>query len=171
MTITFRVDDGHNVLSPSPAVIIPDQLGALRELLSDYTARTGDAMVISIHGDSASGSFEIEVRVCPFALASIARCFDYDPAVMVVIDEAQFRARRARLAGGTDRRSAARPWPQSRWHTRIGGRQRECLRPSRQPRSGEGVVRRNPPVAAPTEAYASGDASTRIHRCLDTSRR
>jgi hypothetical protein len=93
MTITFRVDDGHDVLSPAPAVITPDQLGALR----DHTARTGDAMVIPIHGDPASGSFEIEVRVCPLALASVARCFDLDPAVIAAIDEAQFRAGRVRI--------------------------------------------------------------------------
>jgi hypothetical protein len=97
MTITFRVDDGHNVLSPSPAVITPDQLGALRDLVDEHSGRTGAPMVIPIHGEPASGSFEIEVRVCPLALASIARCFDHDPAVIAVIDEAQFRARRVRV--------------------------------------------------------------------------
>ncbi|MFK3890662.1 hypothetical protein [Sphingomonas sp. NPDC079357] len=97
MTITFRVDDGHHVLSPSPAVITPDQLGAFRDLLGDHTARTGDAMVIPIHGEPASGVFEIEVRVCPLALASIARFFDHDPAVIAVIDEAQSWARRVRI--------------------------------------------------------------------------
>ena len=97
MTITFRVDDGHNVLSPSPAVITPDQLGALRDLLGRHVVRSGVAMVIPIHGDPAAGSFEIEVRVCPLALASIARCFDWDPAVITVVDEAQFLGRRARI--------------------------------------------------------------------------
>ena len=86
MTITFRVDDGHNILSPSPAVITPDQLGALRDLLGRHVVRSGVAMVVPIHGDPASGSFEIEVRVCPLALASIARCFDWDPAVITVVD-------------------------------------------------------------------------------------
>jgi hypothetical protein len=97
MTITFRVDDGHNVLSPSPAVITPDQLGALRDLLGRHVVRSGVAMIVPIHGDPASGSFEIEVRVCPLALASIARCFDWDPAVITVVDEAQFLGRRARI--------------------------------------------------------------------------
>ena len=97
MTITFRVDDGHNILSPSPAVITPDQLGALRDLVDEHSGRTGVPMVIPIHGGPAPGSFEIEVRVCPLALASIARCFDHDPAVIAIIDEAQFRARRVRI--------------------------------------------------------------------------
>lgn len=97
MTITFRVDDGHNILSPSPAVIMPDQLGALRDLLGRHVVRSGVAMVVPIHGDPATGSFEIEVRVCPLALASIARCFDWDPAVITVVDEAQFLGRRARI--------------------------------------------------------------------------
>lgn len=97
MTITFRVDDGHNILSPSPAVITPDQLGALRDLLAEQSARTGAPMVMPIHGEPVSGSFEIEARVCPLALASIARCFDHDPAVIAVIDEAQFRGRRVRI--------------------------------------------------------------------------
>lgn len=97
MTITFRVDDGHNILSPSPAVITPDQLGALRDLLNDHSARTETAMVVPVYGEPACGSFEMEARVCPLALASVARCFDHDPAVIAVIDEAQFRGRRVRI--------------------------------------------------------------------------
>jgi hypothetical protein len=97
MTITFRVDDGHNILSPSPAVITPDQLGALRDLLAEHSAQTGAPMVMPIHGEPVSGSFEIEASVCPLALASIACCFDHDPAVIAVIDEAQFRGRRVRI--------------------------------------------------------------------------
>lgn len=97
MTITFRVDDGHNVLSPSAAVITPDQLGALRDLLGQHHVRKVTPLVIPVHGDPASGSFEIEVRVCPLALASLARCFDFDPAAIAVLDEAQFLGRRARI--------------------------------------------------------------------------
>lgn len=97
MTITFRVDNGYSILSPSPAVIMPDQLGALCDLLGRHVVRSGVAIVVPIHGDPASESFEIEVRVCPLALASIARCFDWDPAVITVVDEAQFLGRRARI--------------------------------------------------------------------------
>ena len=97
MTITFRVEDGHNVLSPAAAVITPDQLGALRDLLDRHVVRSGVAMVIPIHGDPGSGAFEVEVRVCPLALASLARCSDFDPAVIAVLDEAQFLGRRARV--------------------------------------------------------------------------
>src|SRR3546814_11848281 len=35
-----------------------------------------------------------EVRVCPLALATVTAIFDHDPAVISVVEEAQFRARR-----------------------------------------------------------------------------
>jgi hypothetical protein len=50
MTITFRIDDGHNILSPIPAVITHDQLGALRDILADQAIRLGITMMIPIHG-------------------------------------------------------------------------------------------------------------------------
>jgi hypothetical protein len=97
MTITFRIDDGHNILSPIPAVITHDQLGALRDILADQAIRLGITMMIPIHGVTGDPPFEFEARVCPLALAVVSKCFDHDPAVIAVLDEAQFLGRRVRI--------------------------------------------------------------------------
>jgi hypothetical protein len=70
MTITFRVDDGHNILLPSATVITPDQLSVLRDLLGHNVVCSGVAMVVPIHWDSA---------------------------VITVVNEAQFLGCRARI--------------------------------------------------------------------------
>jgi hypothetical protein len=97
MTITFRIDDGHNTLAPTPAVITDDQLGSLRDLLAEQAVRLGLTMLIPIHGATGDPAFELEARVCQLALASVSKCFDHDPAVIAVLDEAQFLGRRVRV--------------------------------------------------------------------------
>lgn len=104
MTITFRIDDGHGILLPSAAIITSDQVGALRDLLSEQALRIGFAMLIQVHGVTGDGSFEFEARVCPLALAVVSKCFDHDPAVISVLDEAQHLGRRVRV-WQDDRRS------------------------------------------------------------------
>jgi hypothetical protein len=97
MTITFRIDDGHNILLPSAAVITPNQIGALRETLGEHSLRIGTALLLPVHGVTGDATFEFEARVCPLALAVVSKCFDHDPAVIAVLDEAQFLGRRVRV--------------------------------------------------------------------------
>ena len=47
--------------------------------------------------DEDAFAYQFEARVCPIALARIARLFDYDVAVIGVIEEAQFQARRVSI--------------------------------------------------------------------------
>ncbi len=98
MTITFRVEDGRSILPPTPAIITPDQLAALRELLSEQSVRLGFALLLPIYGVTGDPWFEFDARVCHLSLASVSKCFDHDPAVIAVLDEAQFLGRRVRIA-------------------------------------------------------------------------
>jgi len=98
MTITFRVEDGRSILPPTPAIITPDQLAALRELLSDQSLRLGFALLLPIYGVTGDPWFEFDARVCHLSLASVSKCFDHDPAVIGILDEAQFLGRRIRVA-------------------------------------------------------------------------
>ena len=97
MTITFRIDDGRHILLPSAAVITPNQLGSLRDLLAEQSMRLDTALLLPIHGVTGDATFEFEARVCPLALAVVSKCFDHDPAVLAVLDEAQFLGRRVRV--------------------------------------------------------------------------
>ena len=96
MTITFRVDDGHDTITPIPAIITPHQLGSLRDLLAEHGDRLGLALLVPDYGDPGEPAFAFEARVCPVALASLSACSDHYPGVIEVLDEAQFRARRVR---------------------------------------------------------------------------
>ena len=98
MTITFRVDDGYDTTSPVPAVINPHQLGSLRDLLAEHASRLGTELPTPDYDDPEDGTFAFEARVCPLALASLSACFDHYDAVIAVLDEAQFRARRIRVS-------------------------------------------------------------------------
>lgn len=97
MTITFRVEDGRSILPPTPAIIMPDQLAALRELLSEQSLRLGFSLLLPIYGVTGDPWFEFDARVCHLSLASVSKCFDHDPAVIAVLDEAQFLGRRVRI--------------------------------------------------------------------------
>lgn len=97
MTITFRIDDGRNTSVPSPAVITPDQFGSLRQLLLDQARRLEATLLLPVIGMTEDGGAEFEARVCPLALAVVSKCFDHDPAVIAVLDEAQFLGRRVRI--------------------------------------------------------------------------
>jgi len=97
MTITFRIDDGLDTLLPTPAVITTDQLGSLRDLLAEQGDRLGFSLLFPEHGEVSEAAFAFEARVCPLALAMVSRCFDHDPSVIAVLDEAQFLGRRVRV--------------------------------------------------------------------------
>lgn len=108
MTITFRIDDGHAGMDPTPAIVTPEQLASLRDLLADRSERMQVQLAFVDHDDPDDGSFAFEARVCPLSLASVAACFDHDPAVIAVLDEAQFRGRRIRLSRDAARGDAIR---------------------------------------------------------------
>ena len=90
MSILFRIAvPADDTLAPV-AVITARQLASLRRVLRAEGDRIGIALIEpdDIIGDS------FEVRVCPLALATVTAIFDHDPAVISVVEEAQFRARR-----------------------------------------------------------------------------
>lgn len=97
MTITFRIDDGLDTMLPTPAVITTDQLGSLRDLLAEQGERLGFCLLFPEHGEVSEAAFAFQARVCPVALAMVSRCFDHDPSVIAVLDEAQFLGRRVRI--------------------------------------------------------------------------
>ncbi len=97
MAITFRIDDGHHSPLPNPAIITADQLAALRDLLAEQAMRLGVVLLRPTYGVTGDAAFELEARVCPLALAVVSQCFDHDPAVIAVIEEAQFLGRRVRI--------------------------------------------------------------------------
>ncbi len=97
MTITFRIENGNGVLPPKAAVITPDQLASLRDLLAEQSLRLAMTMLLPIHGVTGDPGFELEARICPLALAVVSKCFDHDPDVIAVLEEAQFLGRRVRI--------------------------------------------------------------------------
>ncbi len=98
MTITFRVEDGRDILAPMAAIITPDQLASLRDLLAEQSLRLGFAMLLPGYGVTGDPWLAFDARVCHLSLAVVSKCFDHDPSVIAVLDEAQFLGRRVRVA-------------------------------------------------------------------------
>lgn len=98
MTITFRVEDGRSILPPLSAIITPDQLASLRDLLAEQSLRLGFAMLLPGYGVTGDPWFEFDARVCHLSLAVVSKCFDHDPIVIAIFDEAQFLGRRVRVS-------------------------------------------------------------------------
>ena len=73
MTITFRVENGNGILPPKAAIITPDQLGALRDLLAEQSQRLGFPMLATIHETTGDDALDLEARVCHLALAVVRR--------------------------------------------------------------------------------------------------
>lgn len=90
MSILFRIAVPADESDTPVAIITARQLAALRRYLRTEGERIGVTLIEpdEIIGDS------FEARVCPLAFAAIARLFDHDPAVISVVEEAQFRGRR-----------------------------------------------------------------------------
>ncbi|RYY12046.1 MAG: hypothetical protein EON55_13075 [Alphaproteobacteria bacterium] len=97
MTITFRVEDGRAILAPMAAIITPDQLASLRDLLAEQSPRLGFALLLPGYGVTGDPWFEFDVRVCHLSLAVVSKCFDHDLYVIAILDEAQFLGRRVRV--------------------------------------------------------------------------
>ncbi|MDX3911171.1 MAG: hypothetical protein QHC67_15330 [Sphingobium sp.] len=94
MTVQFRIMPS-NVSDPLPrAQINARQLSAFRDFLRSEGARTHTALLDPEREAQAHLAYAFEARICPIALATLARLFDYDEAVISVFEEAQFRGRR-----------------------------------------------------------------------------
>lgn len=94
MSITFRIATDADDRSGPMALITAPQLGAFQRYLRDEGVRLG---IVLLEPDATGDdylSYHFEARICPLALASVARVFDHDADVLAVIEEAQFRGRR-----------------------------------------------------------------------------
>lgn len=81
--------------SPPPAPVAAEALTDFIAMLRSESARLGVPLLDPVRPDA---SFTFEARVCPLPLATLARPFDHDPAVIAVLDEAQFRRRQVVIA-------------------------------------------------------------------------
>ncbi len=97
MTITFRIDDG-NVTTVPAAPVTADQLAAFVATLTHAAAFNSTAMLYPDYGTTDDAIFSLEARVCPLAMAAVTALFDHDPAVIAVVDEAQYLGRRVRIS-------------------------------------------------------------------------
>ncbi|MGN5376341.1 hypothetical protein [Sphingomonas hankookensis] len=66
MTITFRIDDGHDVHAVPPAEITRDQLSVLCDYLRAQSERLGYPLIAHEWGTTDEPEFAFEARVCPF---------------------------------------------------------------------------------------------------------
>lgn len=94
MSIVFRITTSADHQDRPTAVINARKLAAFREFLRREGERLGTLLLDPDFAEDAFLSYRFEARVCPLALASIARVFDYQDDVITVLDEAQFRGRR-----------------------------------------------------------------------------
>ena len=97
MTITFRIDDGHDIHAVGPAEITRSQLAALCDYLRAQSERLGVPLIDHEWGTVDEPEFAFEARVCPLPLASLSAVLDHADAAIAVLDEAQFTGRRIRV--------------------------------------------------------------------------
>ncbi|WP_375244158.1 hypothetical protein [Sphingomonas parapaucimobilis] len=97
MTITFRIDDGHDIHGVPPAEISPLQLTTLCDYLRAQSERLGLSLIHHEWGTVDEPEFAFEARVCPLPLASLSAILDHADAAIAVLDEAQFIGRRIRV--------------------------------------------------------------------------
>lgn len=94
MSITFSIVTSADDSCDLYAVLASEQLTHFLDILRAESDRS-NTVLLDGEGDLAAMlSDGFEARVCPVALAVLARVFDYDCAVIAVIDEAQFRRRK-----------------------------------------------------------------------------
>ena len=94
MSITFRIATAADDEARPMAVIAARQLAAFRTFLRGEGERIGAVLLDPDAPEDAFLSYRFEARVCPLALASIARLFAYAADVITEVEEAQFRGRR-----------------------------------------------------------------------------
>ncbi|CCW16971.1 hypothetical protein EBBID32_13100 [Sphingobium indicum BiD32] len=90
MSVLFRIAVPADDATDPHAVITARQLAGFRRFLRAEGERIG---VDLMEPDEYLGD-SFEVRVCPLALAAVTGQFDHDPAIITVVEEAQFRGRR-----------------------------------------------------------------------------
>ena len=94
MSITFRITTAADDRPGPRAVINARQLAAFRTFLREESVRSRTVLLDPDAAEDAYLSYHFEARVCPLALATIVRVFDFDADVIGVVEEAQFRCRR-----------------------------------------------------------------------------
>lgn len=94
MSITFRIATAADDRQGPIATINARQLAAFRTFLREESVHTGTALLDPDAAEDEFLSYHFEARVCPIALASVTRVFDYQSDVISVVEEAQFRCRR-----------------------------------------------------------------------------
>ncbi|HEX7855021.1 MAG TPA: hypothetical protein VF503_15130 [Sphingobium sp.] len=94
MSITFRIAIAADDQSRPIATLNARQLAAFRAFLREESVRSATVLLDPDAAEDAFLSYHFEARVCPLALASIARVFDFQTDAITVIEEAQFRSRR-----------------------------------------------------------------------------
>lgn len=94
MSITFRIATAADDLQGPVATITARQLAAFRTFLRQESVRTGSVLLDPDAAEDEFLSYHFEARVCPVALASVTRVFDFQTDVISVVEEAQFRSRR-----------------------------------------------------------------------------
>lgn len=94
MSITFRIATAADEINGPVAIITARQFAAFRDYLRVEGLRSGIVLLAPDSADDDYLSYHFEARICPLALASVARVFGYDVDVITVVEEAQFRGRR-----------------------------------------------------------------------------
>lgn len=94
MSITFRIATAADDQPGPVATINARQLAAFRAFLREQGERLGIALLDPDTDEERVLALNFEARICPLAIAAIARVFDYDQTVIAVLDDAQFRGRR-----------------------------------------------------------------------------
>ena len=97
MSITFRIATAADDQPGPVATINARQLAAFRAYLREQGERFGIALLDPDNDGEQVLALNFEARICPLAIAATARIFDYDEAVIAVLDEAQFRSRRVTI--------------------------------------------------------------------------
>ena len=98
MSVVFRIATAADDRDGPTATINARQLAAFRALLRVEGSRLGLALIDPDDDEETPLAYSFEARVCPLALASMARVFDFASDVVAVLDEAQFRSRRVSLS-------------------------------------------------------------------------
>lgn len=93
MSITFRIATAADDQPRPTAAINARQLAAFRTLLREQGERLGTALL----DPDDFLSYRFEARICPLALAAVARVFDFQTDAIAVLEEAQFRCRRVSI--------------------------------------------------------------------------
>ncbi|AOH87096.1 hypothetical protein AWL63_23225 (plasmid) [Sphingomonas panacis] len=97
MSITFRIATAADDRDGPIATITARQLAAFRTYLREESVRIGAVLLDPDGAEDAFLSYHFEARVCPLALASVTKVFEFATDVISVVEEAQFRSRRVSI--------------------------------------------------------------------------